>query len=95
MRDVLSVSLGIHVKGGVMSVVIGRNTPIPVEVTKRYYTLEDNQTVISVRAFQGERPLVADCAFLTEFSISGIKALPAGADACQCHTRLPCVDACL
>nr|ABN09143.1 Heat shock protein Hsp70 [Medicago truncatula] len=55
LQDVTPLSLGKSIRGDVMDIVIPRNTPIPVKKTKNYVTIEDNQSVISVRVYEGER----------------------------------------
>ncbi|XP_026319668.1 heat shock 70 kDa protein cognate 4-like [Hyposmocoma kahamanoa] len=75
--DVTPLSLGIEVVGGIMSVVVARNSTIPTKNTKRYNTVVDNQTSISINVFEGERPMVADNCLLGKFTMSGVPPLPA------------------
>lgn len=70
--DVNPLTMGIEVKGGVMSVIIPRNTPIPSTKKNPFTTTNDNQEVVTVRIFEGERPLVKDNHFLGEFDLAGI-----------------------
>ncbi|CAK8541351.1 unnamed protein product [Lathyrus sativus] len=73
--DAAPLSLGWKVIQGAMSVVIPRNTSIPVKKTKRYNTVEDNQTVVPIMVYEGERPRALDNHFLGSFILSGL--LPA------------------
>ncbi|XP_026331726.1 heat shock 70 kDa protein II-like [Hyposmocoma kahamanoa] len=74
--DVTPFSLGIRVKGGIMSVIIPRNTHIPTQNTKNFVTSWDNQTEILFEVFEGERKMTADNQKLGEFLLSGIPPLP-------------------
>ncbi|KAJ3669367.1 hypothetical protein LUZ60_011317 [Juncus effusus] len=76
--DVTPLSLGVEVTGGVMSVVIPRNTPIPTKKYKVYTTTNNNQTRVKEKVYEGERTLVKDNNFLGEFSLCGILPQPAG-----------------
>lgn len=76
--DVTPLSLGIETTGGVMSVVVKRNTPIPVRKTSRYSTEEDYQDAIDVLVFEGERQMTKDNNLLGEFTIRGIKRAKRG-----------------
>lgn len=76
--DVTPFTLGIETKGGVMSVLIDRNTTIPCERSSDFSTASNNQTKVSVRVYQGERPMVADNRLLGEFTLAGIPPAPRG-----------------
>ncbi|KAH9255704.1 hypothetical protein BASA81_006098 [Batrachochytrium salamandrivorans] len=76
--DVTPLSLGIECAGKVFSVVIPRNTALPVKRTKTYSTEEDYQTEIDVRIFEGERQVVDGNNLLGEFRISGIERAKRG-----------------
>ena len=67
--DVTPLSLGIETQGGVMSVVIRKNTPIPIKKTNIYKTIFDDQEEAKVSVFQGESKLVADNFKIGEFTI--------------------------
>ena len=67
--DVTPLSLGIETQGGVMSVVIKKNSPIPAKKHKTYKTTCDDQEEAKVSVFQGERKLVADNFKIGEFTI--------------------------
>ena len=70
--DVTPLSLGVQVEGGVMSVIIPRNSPIPIKKEKRYTTTSDNQTTLSFPVYEGERKMTADNHKLGEFELSNI-----------------------
>ncbi|CAI0453783.1 unnamed protein product [Linum tenue] len=71
--------LGISSQGGVMSVVVPRNTVIPAKRSiGRHITVGDQQTSFNVEVYQGERPLVKDCLWLGRFSLDGIAPAPRG-----------------
>ena len=76
--DVAPLSLGVETAGGVMSVVIPRNTEVPYKTTKYYSTDRDGQRAVDVSIYEGERPQVADNHFLGKFSLEGLPDAPAG-----------------
>ncbi|CAN0922626.1 Luminal-binding protein [Linum grandiflorum] len=76
--DVTPLSLGVEVFGGLMSVVIPRNTSIPTKLTGEYHTIEDQQAAVTIKVYQGERPLTKDCIELGRFVLSGIVPAPRG-----------------
>ena len=78
LLDVTPLSLGIETLGGVMTKMIPRNTTIPTKKSQVYSTAADNQTVVSIRVFQGEREMVADNKLLGQFDLSGIPPAPRG-----------------
>ena len=78
IRDVTPLSLGIRIKGGSMSTLIPRNTTVPVKHTRQYYTSEDNQTVVTIAIFEGEKKMANDNHQLGEFELSGIPLGPRG-----------------
>ena len=61
-----------------MTKMIARNTTIPTNKSQVYSTAADNQTVVSIRVFQGEREMVADNKLLGQFDLSGIPPAPRG-----------------
>lgn len=75
--DVTPLSLGVEVAGGLMSVVIPRNTLIPTKMDKVFTTTHDNQTRVRQKVYEGERALTKDNNFLSEFSLFGIPPAPA------------------
>ncbi|CAI0453773.1 unnamed protein product [Linum tenue] len=76
--DVTPLSLGSKTIGGVMYVVVPRNTVIPTKMSGVFHTVHDQQTVLDVEVFQGERPLTKDCLALGSFRLTGITAAPRG-----------------
>jgi len=76
--DVTPLSLGIETLGGVMTKMIQRNTAIPTKKSQVYSTASDNQTVVSIKVFQGEREMAADNKLLGQFDLSGIPPAPRG-----------------
>ncbi|HOJ63707.1 MAG TPA: Hsp70 family protein [Spirochaetota bacterium] len=71
--DITPLSLGIEVGEGLFVPIIERNTKIPVEATKIFTTLYDNQTEVEIHVLQGERPLAKENVSLGKFILSGIK----------------------
>lgn len=78
LLDVTPLSLGIETMGGLMDVIIPRNSKVPSKVGKQYTTSVDGQINLKVNVFQGERELVAENRKLAEFDLKGIPAMPAG-----------------
>ncbi len=78
LLDVVPLSLGIETVGGMMSVLIQRNTAIPTQVRERYTTFVDNQTGININVYQGEREFVRDNRHLASFTLGPLPPLPAG-----------------
>ena len=72
LLDVTPLSLGLETKGGVMTVLVPRNTTIPTEKKETFTTAEDNQTAVTIKVYQGERPMAGDNRFLGEFNLEGI-----------------------
>lgn len=78
LLDVTPLSLGIETLGGLMDVLIPRNTKIPCKFVKSYTTSVDGQVKMSIAVYQGERELVAENRKLGELLLTGIPAMPAG-----------------
>lgn len=74
--DVCPLTLGISVKGGVMSKIVNRNTVIPTKETQPFTTTVDNQEVVSVEVYEGERKEVKYNHFLGKFELTGIIPAP-------------------
>src|SRR3954449_6776191 len=72
LLDVTPLSLGLETKGGVFTKLVERNTTIPTEKKETFTTAEDNQTAVTIKVFQGERPMASDNRLLGEFNLEGI-----------------------
>lgn len=88
LLDVTPLSLGIETMGGLMDVLIPRNSKIPNQVKRIYTTQKDGQTGINVNIYQGERDLVKDNRILGSFLLKGIPAMPAGMPKLEITFRL-------
>jgi molecular chaperone DnaK len=72
LLDVTPLSLGLETKGGVFTKLVERNTTIPTEKKETFTTAEDNQTAVTIKVYQGERPMAGDNRLLGEFNLEGI-----------------------
>ncbi len=78
LLDVTPLSLGVETLGGVMTVMIPRNTTIPTRKAEVYSTAEDGQTAVDIVILQGERPMARDNKLLGNFRLDGIPPAPRG-----------------
>ena len=78
LLDVTPLSMGIETLGGVMTVMIPRNTTVPTKKTQTFSTAADMQTQVGIKVFQGERQMVTDNKLLGEFELIGIPPAPRG-----------------
>jgi len=78
LLDITPLSLGIETMGGLMDVLIPRNSKIPSKTGRQYTTQKDGQGSMRISVYQGERDLVNDNRKLAEFNLNGIPGMPAG-----------------
>jgi molecular chaperone DnaK len=78
LLDVTPLSLGIETLGGIVSVLIARNSTIPTMAKEQFTTSVDGQTVVDLHVLQGERELARDNRSLARFELRGIDPMPAG-----------------
>ena len=78
LNDVTPLSLGLETVGGLMKVLIPRNTPIPVRQSDVFSTSESNQSSVEIHIWQGERQMAGDNKSLGRFRLSGIPPAPRG-----------------
>lgn len=78
LLDITPLSLGIETVGGLMDVIVPRNSKVPTKAGRQYTTSIDGQTKLKVAVYQGERDLIQDNRKLGEFILSGIPPMSAG-----------------
>ena len=78
LLDVTPLSLGIETLGGVMTVLIPKNTTIPTSKSETFSTAADNQPAVDIHVLQGERSMASDNKTLGRFQLTGIPAAPRG-----------------
>jgi molecular chaperone DnaK len=78
LLDVTPLTLGIETLGGVFTPLIERNTTIPTKKSQVFSTADDNQSAVTIRCFQGERPMASDNKLLGQFDLVGIPPAPRG-----------------
>jgi heat shock 70kDa protein 1/2/6/8 len=78
LLDVCPLSLGIETAGGINTVLIPRNTTIPTKKSQVFSTYADNQPAVTIKVYEGERPMTKDNTLLGQFDLTGLPPAPRG-----------------
>src|SRR5262245_26213619 len=78
LLDVVPLTIGIAAAGGTMESIIRRNTPVPVQQSRRFSTSRDGQTEMRIQVYQGESPRFAENTLLGELKVAGLRPAPRG-----------------
>jgi molecular chaperone DnaK len=78
LLDVTPLSLGLETKGGIFTKLVERNSRIPTDKKETFTTAEDNQSMVTIKVYQGERPMAADNRLLGQFNLEGIPPARSG-----------------
>ena len=78
LLDVTALSLGVETIGGVMDIIVERNSTIPIKKSKRYTTDSDYVDSVDIKVYEGERQLTKDNIMIGEFELNNIKKAPRG-----------------
>lgn len=78
LLDIIPLSLGVETIGGVMNILIPRNSVIPIKRKKKYTTDDDYVTSVKIKIFEGERKMTKDNFSVGEFELSGLESAPRG-----------------
>lgn len=90
LLDVNPLSLGIETTGGIMNVLIKRNSTLPCEAKKVFSTVDDNQEVVEIKVYQGERQFTRDNIKLGNFLLEGLPRAPRGVPKIVVTFKLNC-----
>src|SRR4029079_18691823 len=78
LLDIIPLSLGVETIGGIMNVLIPRNSVIPIKRKRKYTTDSDYETFVKVKIYEGERKMTKDNFLVGEFELIGIEPAPRG-----------------
>merc|ERR1712227_181289 len=70
LLDVIPLSLGVETEGKYNEIAVPKNSSVPIRRTQYFQAAEDDQTMIRIKVYEGERPATSDCHFLGQFEIS-------------------------
>lgn len=90
LLDVTPLSLGIETSGGIMNIIIQRNSTLPIEASKIFSTVDDNQDSVNIKVYQGERQFTKDNILITTFTLEGLPRVPRGVPKIKVTFKLDC-----